>query len=116
MRTLLLLWFAPLAFFWGWYGLSANGIDFGIHMLSREVHDLVFQIYGNTLGIPPSEVPGLAAGACVFDSFLVAGIAAYRWRAKWLPTVKQTILALWNDSETLEPNEGFSNGPMHPAE
>lgn len=120
MRTLLLLWFAPLALFWGWYGLSSNGIDFGMHLFSKEVHDLLFHLYGQALGVPASEVPALAAGACVFDSLLVGAIAAYRWRKNWFPTVKQTVLSLWYDSEVLDSNlelgEGYSNGPMHPAE
>ncbi|MBL1407087.1 MAG: hypothetical protein COC00_013955 [Rhizobiales bacterium] len=120
MRTLLLLWFAPLVLFWGWYGLSSNGIDFGMHMFSREVHDLLFHLYGQVLGVPASEVPALAAGACAFDSLLVGVIAAYRWRKKWFPTVKQTVLSLWydmgNDTDVAESNEDFSIGPMHPAE
>lgn len=121
MRTLLLLWFAPLAFFWGWYGLSANGIDFGTHMLSREVHDLVFKIYGNVLGVPASEVPALAAGACIFDSAIVGVVAAFRWRKKWFPKVQETFLSFWNDSENNDTSDevggaDFATGPMHPAE
>ena len=80
MRTLLALWVAPLALFWGWYFLSLNDMNFGYVMLSRPLHDLVFQLYGEMLGIDPAIIPGMVAKACVFDSFLVAAIVAWRRR------------------------------------
>lgn len=80
MRALLLLWIAPLGLFWGWYFLSLNDMNFGYVMLSRQLHDLVFQLYGEMLGIDPASIPGLIARACFFDSFLVAGIVAFRRR------------------------------------
>jgi hypothetical protein len=92
MRTLLALWVAPLVLFWGWYFLSLNDMNFGYVMLSRELHDLVFEIYGEMLGIDPAIIPGMVAKACVFDSFLVAAIVAYRRRhviAGWIRAFRQ---------------------------
>ena len=82
MRTLLLLWITPLVLFWVWYFLSLNDMNFGYVMLSRQLHDMVFQLYGEILGIDPAIIPGMVARACVFDSFLVAGIIAFRRRKK----------------------------------
>eukprot|EP01030_Chromulinospumella_sphaerica_P033920 gene33920-34866_t len=31
----------------GWYGLSYYDMSFGFFMLTRQTHDLVFQVYGN---------------------------------------------------------------------
>jgi hypothetical protein len=50
MRYLFALWAAPLVLFWGWFFLSLNDINFGYVMLSRQLHDLVFQLYGQMLG------------------------------------------------------------------
>jgi hypothetical protein len=81
MRYLIAAWAAPLAIFWGWYFLSANDIDFGYLILSRRMHDLVFELYGQMLGIDPATIPGLVAKACVFDSLLIVAIYAFRRRA-----------------------------------
>src|SRR5262245_59985217 len=80
MRYLIALWVSPLVLFWGWYFLSLNDMNFGYVMLSRRLHDLVFQLYGNMLGIDPATIPVLVARACVFDSFLVACLLAFRGR------------------------------------
>lgn len=80
MRYLIALWVSPLVLFWGWYFLSLNDINFGYLILSRRLHDLLFQLYGEMLGIDPTTIPGLLARACVFDSFLVAGLIAFRKR------------------------------------
>lgn len=92
MRTLLALWVAPLVLFWGWYFLSLNDMNFGYVMLSRQLHDLVFELYGEMLGVDPAIIPGMVAKACVFDSFLVAGIVAYRRRraiAGWIRRLRR---------------------------
>lgn len=99
MRILLTLWFLPLVVFWGWYGLSANDYNFGLVILSRPVHDLVFQIYGNMLGVDPTEIPAMVAGACAIDSAIVLAIAAFRWRASWFPRTKALFYRFWNDIE-----------------
>lgn len=113
MRALLLLWIVPLSLFWGWYFLSLNDMNFGYVMLSRQLHDLVFQLYGEILGVDPGLIPGMVAKACVFDSFLVAGIVAFRRRRQ--------IATWWRgrraDKPPLSPIERvFSDGPRLPAE
>jgi Family of unknown function (DUF6105) len=80
MRYILLFWAAPLGFFWGWYFLSLNDFSMGTHFFSRKLHDLVFDIYGNILGLEPELIPALVAKACVFDTLLIAGIFALRKR------------------------------------
>jgi hypothetical protein len=80
MRYLLAAWAAPLVLFWGWYFLSLNDMNFGYVMLTRDMHDFVFQIYGQILGIDPATIPRLVAEACVFDSFFVAALYAFRRR------------------------------------
>ena len=70
-----------------WYGLSANDINFGTFLFSRQMHDLTFQIYAQTLGVEVSELPGLLFNALIFDSLLIAAIVAYRKRAVLMPHV-----------------------------
>ncbi|RUV93112.1 hypothetical protein EOA75_15065 [Mesorhizobium sp. M1A.F.Ca.IN.022.07.1.1] len=87
MRVLFAFWAAPLVLFWGWFFLSLNDINFGYVMLSRQLHDLVFQLYGQMLGVDPGIIPGMVARACVFDSFLLLGLVAFRRRgqiAEWI--------------------------------
>lgn len=122
MRIFLLLWFVPLVFFWGWYGLSANDISFGTRMFSREIHDLVFKIYADGLGTTPDKIPAMVAWACIVDSLIVLGIAAFRWRAKWWPQTKAMIASLsrsyWHDDlrEDRVEFEARASGRVHPAE
>lgn len=78
MRTLLLMWLGPIAFFWSWYFLSLA--DIGGFMLSRQMHDQVFLIYGEILGIDPAAIPGMVAKALVFDSLFVVAIILFRKR------------------------------------
>jgi hypothetical protein len=92
MRYLIALWAIPLALFWGWYFLSLNDINFGYLMLSRRLHDFVFQLYGEMLGVDPSTIPPMVARACICDTFLVAGIVAFRRRksiAAWARTSRE---------------------------
>lgn len=80
MKWFLILWACPVMLLAGWYGLSYYDMSFGFFMLTRETHDLVFQIYGNVLGIPPESIPPLVARAMIVDSFIVLGIVAFRKR------------------------------------
>ena len=80
MKWFLILWACPVLLLTGWYGLSYYDMNFGIFMLTRQAHDLVFAVYGNVLGIPPETIPPLVARAMVFDSLLVFAIIAYRKR------------------------------------
>jgi hypothetical protein len=87
MRTLFALWAAPLALFWGWFFLSLNDINFGYVMLSRQLHDFVFQLYGQMLGIDPAIIPGMVAKTCLFDGLLLMALWGFRRRrniAGWL--------------------------------
>ena len=111
MKTFLLLWAAPIAFLGAWYSLSYYDMSFGIFMLTREAHDLVFQIYGNVLGIPPETIPPLVMRAVVVDSLVLFAIMAFRRR--------KAINAWWaarqeassNVAETRASPESLSSAP-----
>ena len=47
MKWFLILWACPVLLLTGWYGLSYYDMNFGIFMLTRQAHDLVFAVYGN---------------------------------------------------------------------
>ncbi len=86
MRKFLVLWVAPISFLIGWYLLASNDISFGMWFFSREMHDLTFSLYGETLGIDPESIPPLVARALVIDTALVLAIFAFRRRkaiARW---------------------------------
>ena len=88
MRVLLILWFVPVVLIALWYGLSVNDWHLGTRILSREMHDLVFGLYGRLLGVQPESLPPLLARAVAFDSLVVFAIVAFRLRANWWPSVK----------------------------
>lgn len=80
MKWFLILWAAPLTFLGAWYGLSYHDIHFGFVMLTREAHDLVFEIYGGLLGIPPESIAPLVLKAIIIDTLIVLAILAFRRR------------------------------------
>jgi len=80
MKWFLILWAGPIALLGGWYSLSYYDMSFGIFMLTRQAHDLVFQIYGNVLGIPPETIPPLVMRAIALDSLVVFAIIGFRKR------------------------------------
>lgn len=80
MKWFLILWAGPVLLLGAWYGLSYYDMSFGFFMLTRQTHDLVFQIYGNILGIDPQALPPLVARAIAFDSLIVLSIVAFRKR------------------------------------
>ena len=80
MKWFLILWACPVLLITGWYGLSYYDMSFGIFMLTRQAHDLVFAVYGHVLGMPPETIPPLVARAIAFDSLLVFAIIAFRKR------------------------------------
>ncbi|MDQ0320330.1 hypothetical protein QO002_002468 [Pararhizobium capsulatum DSM 1112] len=80
MKWLLILWAAPVTILTGWYSLSYYDMSFGIFMLTRRAHDLVFNIYGHVLGIPPETIPPLVARAIAVDSLVVFAIIGWRKR------------------------------------
>lgn len=99
MRYIFALWAAPMLLFWGWFFLSLNDINFGSIMLSRQLHDLVFQLYGQMLGIDPATIPGLVAKACAFDGLLLMALWAFRRRKAILAWIR----GLRGDDSTQEP-------------
>ncbi|MDA4846769.1 DUF6105 family protein [Hoeflea poritis] len=102
MKWFLILWFVPVALIASWYGLSYHDINFGFIMLSRQVHDLVFQVYGEMLGMPPDAIPPLLLKALVVDSLIVLAIACFRWRKQ---------IRAWVQSR----REAFAERPAEPA-
>ncbi|WP_394689807.1 DUF6105 family protein [Hoeflea sp.] len=82
MRTFLILWVTPIALLGGWYGLSYYDINFGYRILSRDLHDLVFIIYGDLLGMKPESIPPLVLKAIILDTFLVLGFIVLKRRRK----------------------------------
>jgi Family of unknown function (DUF6105) len=87
MKWFLILWAGPVLLLGAWYGLSYYDMSFGFFMLTRQTHDLVFQIYGNILGIDPQALPPLVARAIAVDSLIVMSIVAFRKRRQ--------IIAWW---------------------
>ncbi len=95
MRWVLAIWAAPLVIFWGWFALSFNNMHFGYVLLSRAGHDLVFELYGQMLGIDPATIPWLVAKACVIDTLLLLAIWAFRRRREigaWLSSLRERYL------------------------
>lgn len=88
MKYLLIFWAMPLGFFWGWYFLSLNDMNFGLMFFSRDVHDLTFRIYGHILGIDPQALPPMVAKACIVDSLILFSIIAFRKRKAILSRLK----------------------------
>ena len=95
MKWFLILWACPVILLTGWYGLSYYDMSFGIFMLTRQAHDLVFAVYGHVLGLPPETIPPLVARAIAFDSLIVFAIIAYRkrreiraWYSRRFPAVQ----------------------------
>jgi hypothetical protein len=92
MKWILIFWAAPLIFLVGWYTLSYYDINFGFLILSRRMHDMVFQIYGNLLGIKPEKVPPLVLEAIIFDTSIVFALLIFRSR--------QAIRDWWRTSQS----------------
>lgn len=112
MRYIIALWALPLVLFWGWYFLSFYDMNFGFLMLTRQVHDFVFQLYGEILGIDPATIPAMLAKACVFDSLILAAILAFRRRKQIAARLK-----VWREQYVgAEIRAVPEAGPIHPAE
>ncbi|MCZ8181049.1 MAG: DUF6105 family protein [Rhizobium sp.] len=95
MKTLLLLWALPITILGAWYGLSYYDMSFGIFMLTRDAHDLVFQVYGDILGIAPETIPPLVLRAIIVDSLILFAILGFRRRkqikAWWLARQEKSV-------------------------
>ncbi|NTB97910.1 hypothetical protein G6M84_15590 [Agrobacterium tumefaciens] len=92
MKWFLILWAGPVALLGSWYWLSYYDMSFGFYMLTRQTHDLVFEIYGNILGLPPESLPPLVARAIAVDSLIVFAILAFRKRKQ--------IVAWWQGRQS----------------
>lgn len=108
MKYLIAAWAAPLILFWGWFFLSLNDMNFGYVMLSRQVHDLVFDLYGEMLGVDPAAIPGMVANACIFDSFLIAGIWAFRRRRELMAWGRRQYARYFGATVEATPESGPS--------
>jgi hypothetical protein len=94
MRWIFVAWALPMGIFWGWYFLSYYDMNFGYVMLTRDVHDILFQLYGQMLGIEPATIPPLVAKACILDTILILAIWAFRRRkaiAAWFATSRASM-------------------------
>lgn len=80
MRYIFYFWFLPMSLFWAWFGLSYYDISFGTSFFSRDMHELVFAIYGSVLNLDYATVLKLLVRACIVDTFLIFGIFAFRRR------------------------------------
>jgi len=98
MKWFLIFWATPIVLLGSWYGLSYYDMSFGIFMLTRQAHDLVFAVYGHVLGIPPETIPPLVARAIVVDSLIVFALIGFRRRKK--------IIAWWRARQTSGVAEG----------
>ena len=109
MKWFLILWAGPVALLGSWYWLSYYDMSFGFFMLTRDAHDLVFQIYGHILGIPPEDLPPLVLRAIIFDSLLVFALIAFRRRRKiaaWWQARRQS-----SSRAALASDESLSSAP-----
>ncbi len=110
MKWFLVFWCGPIAFIGSWYGLSYYDISFGTFFFSRQMHDLVFEIYGQVLGVPAAEVPRLVLDAILLDSAIVLGLLALRrhreLRAWWRRRRGQE-----GQPDDLEMTDSLSNAP-----
>ncbi len=116
MKWLLILWAAPVSLLTGWYALSYYDMSFGFFMLTRQTHDLVFEIYGNILGIPPENLPPLVARAIAFDSLVVFAIIAWRKRKRSPPGIAAAVKAASRLRPRRPPWPATSACPAHPEE
>jgi len=111
MKVFLVLWALPILLLGSWYGLSYNDMNFGIFMLTRQAHDLVFAVYGNALGLPPETIPPLVARAIVVDSTVVFSIIGFRRRRKIAAWWRNRQSASSAESAILPNAESLSSAP-----
>lgn len=94
MKYVLLAWLSPLVLFWGWFYLSFYDINFGSVYFSRALHDLLFELYGQMLGLDPTTIPWLIAKACILDTAILLGIYAFRRRKQikaWIDAKRASV-------------------------
>jgi len=115
MKWFLILWALPLSLLGAWYGLSYYDINFGTQFFSRDLHDLVFQIYGNLLGMEPETIPGLVLKAILVDTVIVIGLIMLKRRGHSLYTGFKSLFARRSDKpadiETTQSEASLSSAP-----
>lgn len=114
MKWFLILWACPVILLTSWYGLSYYDMNFGIFMLTRQAHELVFQVYSQMLGIPAEDIPPLVARAIIFDSFIVLGIIAFRKRRQiraWYDRRYGRTTAAQSEPTSLASDASLSSAP-----
>jgi hypothetical protein len=100
MRAFLLAFALPMGLFWGWYLLAANDISMGMFIFSRDMYDLVFDTYGQLMGVDPAILPPLVLRACIVDTFIVLGIWAFRRR--------KDIAAWWRNRQAAKAQDAVT--------
>lgn len=112
MKWILILWAVPLTLLGSWYGLSYYDINFGTRILSRDLHDLVFIIYGNLLGLDPDVIPGLVLKAVILDSTVLFGFILLRKHRKAIAAALRSLLpAKWASQPDRESEASLSSAP-----
>lgn len=109
MKYVFAVWATPLVLFWGWYFLSLNDMNFGYIMLTRQAHELIFQLYGQMIGMDPKAIPMLVAQACLFDTGLIVAIWAFRRRREirdWATGMLVRYQPALTAGEAVQPVEG----------
>lgn len=110
MKVFFFLWIMPIVLLGSWYGLSYYDISFGYRILTRDLHDLVFTIYGNLLGIPPETIPPLVLKAIILDTFLVIGFIVIKRRRRQIWAAIRKMFG-WSDA-----NQEAMMQPATPAD
>ncbi|MDZ7822691.1 MAG: DUF6105 family protein [Ahrensia sp.] len=108
MKYFLGLFILPMALFWSWFTLSYYDINFGTVALSRELHEMVFGIYANILGVSYDTIVTGFIKACIIDTALVSSIFAYRRRNQikaWWEARKNSDVAEQNVQTDIVPAE-----------
>lgn len=115
MKWLLIFWAVPLALLGSWYTLSYYDVSFGTMLLSRDMHDLVFVIYGQALGMAPEDVPPLVLKAIVVDTALVAGLIMLKRRSHTIGSALRALFRRVRRGKAAEPEEAQSEASLSSA-
>lgn len=78
LKYLLIFWGVPVGVVVAWYSLSINDINFGFVLLSRVFNDLVFDVYGNILGMEAQAVRDLLIRTFVIDTLFIAAVIYFK--------------------------------------
>lgn len=110
MKWVLFFWAMPLVILGSWYSLSYYDINFGTLILSRRMHDFVFEVYGQILHLPPKSIPPLVMKAIICDSVLLFAVMSFRRRrriAAWWRARQSSKIS----ASSLEIDDSLSSAP-----